>query len=1074
VEFRILGPLELFVEGEVRTLPAGAERAVLELLLLNAGRVVPASTLVDALWGEDLPANAANALQGRISRLRKVLADAGLPDTMVVTRRPGYLADVDPERVDAHRFVRLVQEARRRADDNAPVEAIRLYEEALALWRGEPLAEFAGEDWARAENNRLTSLRTAAIEERVNLRLVLGHHAELVPELEELTAQYPVQERLHGQLMLALYRSGRQADALAAYQRLRRTLDDELGLTPSAELRALEQGILRQDAKLNAPDRVRPTAQHNLPVRLTSFVGRGRELDEVLDLVRESRLVTLTGPGGAGKTSLAVEAAARVTDRYRDGVWLIRLAGVTDPAQVTRAVADTLGVPDGTGTIEDRLIRFLTGRTALLVVDNCEHVVDDAAALIERLLMTCEELRLLATSREPLAVPGEVQFAVPPLATPPADAPPAESAAYDAVHLFVDRARAALPTFRLDDVTAPAVAEVCRRLDGIPLAIELAAARIKTFPVAEIAARLDDRFGLLIAGPRTAETRQRTLRATVEWSHHLLTAPEQVVFRRLAAFRGGWSADAAERVCAGDGIDPSEILALLATLVDRSLVVADHRDTARETVRFRMLETLRHYASERLAEAGEVHRVAHAHAAYYTEVAERGEPLLRGPEQGRWLRWLDTERDNLREALAWCRANGGTEPDLGLRLAAALGWFWYFASHQDGRFEITAILSAATGGTPAARARALQGHAVVARPRSCIVHPSAECAPSARESWEILRDVGDHHRAAMSRTLVAVEGIGRPDVAAAVGMLAEAREAFVRAGDEWGQALALFVEMELHCVAGSLEEATELSHRVLAIFRRLDDHWGISAIQYHLGLAQHRAGQLTDAMRTYDAALTEGRLVGKANTIQYLLANMGHIALMLGDAERAERLFAEASVAAHDLGADGSPLAALGEGLLARRRGDLAGAERHFSEALSMLTAPEVQDWAAAATSGRGFVAELAGDLDAAEQLHRDACVLATDAGPAGAAARAVAIEGLACVAAARGDGQSAATLLGTATRWRAEAHRPATPLELYDIERAGDRARALLGPDTYEQARAAGLTEPQELLVSGDATPNR
>jgi len=1069
VEFRILGPLELVVDGGIRTLPAGAERAVLELLLLNAGRVVPASTLVDALWGEDLPVNAANALQGRVSRLRRVLADAGLPGDLVVTRRPGYLADVAPESVDAHRCVRLVQEARRRADHNAPLEAIGLYEEALALWRGEPLAEFGDQEWARAEIGRLIALRAAAIEERVNLRLVLGHHAELVPELQELAARYPLQERLHGQLMLALYRSGRQADALAAYQRLRRTLDDELGLDPSAEVRTLEQGILRQDAKLNAPARVRPTAQHNLPVRLTSFVGRGRELDEVQRLLRDSRLVTLTGPGGAGKTSLAVEVAARVTDRYSGGVWLIRLAGVTDPAQVTRAVADTLGVPDGVGPIEDRLVRLLQDRAVLLLVDNCEHVIDAAAVLLEHLLVTSSELRLLATSREPLAVPGEVQLAVPPLDTPPAGSAPAQTAAYDAVHLFVDRARAALPSFRLDETTAAPVAEVCRHLDGIPLAIELAAARIKSFPIGEIAGRLDDRFGLLTTGPRTAEARQRTLRATVEWSHHLLTEPEQVVFRRLAVFRGGWSAAAAEHVCAGDGIDQAEIIGLLASLVDRSLVVADHR----EAVRFRMLETLRHYASERLAEVGEYERVARAHASYYAQSAERGEPLLRGPGQGRWLRWLDTERDNLREALAWCRANAWAEPDLGLRLAGALGWFWYFASHQDGRYEVTAMLAAATDGTPSARARALQGHAVVARPRSCIVHPSAECAPSARESWELFREVGDRPRAAMSRTLVAVEGIGRPDVAGTVGMLAEAGDEFVRAGDEWGQALALFVEMELHCVAGSLDEATDLSHRALAIFRRLDDHWGISAIQYHLGLAQHRAGHLGDAMRTYDAALTEGRLVGKANTIQYLLANMGHIALMLGDADRAERLFTEASVAAHDLGADGSPLAALGEGLLARRRGDLTAAERHFSNALGMLTAPEVRDWAAAATSGLGFVAELSGDLDAAEHRHREAYLLATDVGHIGAAARAVAIEGLACTAAARADGRSAATLLGTAARWRSEAHRPATPLESHDIERARDRARTLLGPVAYEAAQAAGPNEPQDLLTARQA-PNR
>ena len=526
MEFRILGPLELVVDGQVGPLPAGAERAVLELLLLNAGRVVPASTLVDALWGENLPNNASNALQGRVSRLRKTLVDAGLTDALVTTRRPGYLADIDPDRVDANRFIRLVQEARRRADRNAPSEAIRLYDEGLVLWRGDPLAEFADERWAQAEINRLTALRAAAVEERIDLRLVLGHHAELVAELEDLTARHPLQERLHGQLMLALYRSGRQADALTAYQRLRQTLDDELGLEPSAELRTLEQAILRQDAKLSAPARVRPTAQHNLPNRLTSFVGRGRELTDVVDLLRHTRLVTLTGPGGAGKTSVAVEVAARLTDRYADGVWLVRLAGVTDPAHVSRAVADTLGVPDGTGTLEERLIRYLQDRGVLLVLDNCEHVVDASAALVERLLTACGQLRLLATSREPLAVPGEVQLAIPPLDTPPADAPTDEIMAYDAVRLFLDRARAALPTFQLDATTARPIAEVCRRLDGIPLAIELAAARVKTLAVGDIADRLDDRFRLLTAGPRTAEARQQTLRATVEWSHQLLTKHE--------------------------------------------------------------------------------------------------------------------------------------------------------------------------------------------------------------------------------------------------------------------------------------------------------------------------------------------------------------------------------------------------------------------------------------------------------------------------------------------------------------------------------------------------------------------
>jgi tetratricopeptide (TPR) repeat protein len=318
----------------------------------------------------------------------------------------------------------------------------------------------------------------------------------------------------------------------------------------------------------------------------------------------------------------------------------------------------------------------------------------------------------------------------------------------------------------------------------------------------------------------------------------------------------------------------------------------------------------------------------------------------------------------------------------------------------------------------------------------------------------------------MSWTLLAVEGIGGPDMAHTRSMLAAANEVFVRAADEWGQALVLFVEMELHCVAGALDEATELAHRALASFRRLGDHWGTSAIQYHLGLALHRDGQLPAALQTYEAALAEGRLVGMANTVQYLLANMGHIALLLGDADRAERHFAEASVAAHELGADGSPLAALGEGLLARHRGDLTGAQQHFSNALGMLAAPEVRDWAAAATSGLGFVAELTGDLTTAEHRHRQAYQLATDAGHVGAAARAAAVEGMACVAAARGDGQAAATLLGTAARWRTRAHRPATPLEQHDIARAAERARALLGTAAYEAAWAAALTQPQDLLL--------
>jgi predicted ATPase/DNA-binding SARP family transcriptional activator len=1063
MRFRILGPLEIAGDDALRTLPAGAERAVLVLLLLSAGRVVPADTLVDALWGEDLPANAANALQGRVSRLRRALADAGLGDGLILTRAPGYLADVDPEQVDAHRFTRLVADARRlAADHGSAAEALLLYDKALALWRGDSLAELGEQSWSRAEATRLVELRLTAVEERVDLRLRAGQHTELVAELEVLTARHPLREHLYGQLMLALYRSGRQADALAVYQRICRTLSDELGLDPSGELRELERAILRQDPTVGAPAPASVTERTNLPARLTSFVGRSLELAEIRGLLAGNRLVTLTGPGGAGKTSLAIEAASGIADRYTDGIWLVRLAGLGETARVPRAVADALGVPDGGGTADEELIRYLRDRRAMVVLDNCEHLVDACASLVESLLVSCGRLRVLATSREPLAVPGEVQLTVPPLDIPPLDAAPNELPAYDAVRLFIDRARSALPSFTLDAAAAPHVGRICRQLDGIPLAIELAATRVRTLPVSEIAARLGDRFSLLTTGPRTAEARQQTLRAAVDWSHQLLTEPERVLFRRLSVFRGGWNLDAAEQVCADAGIDQNQIVGLLTNLVDRSLVVTDHDERAR----FRMLETLRHYALGQLAHAGEVDRVEAAHARYFTAVAEDGEPRLRGTEQGRWLRWLERERDNLRAALSWCHDHADASPDLGLRLAAALGWFWYFASHQDGQHDLTAMLTAASHGSPLARARALQAHSVVARPRSCIVHPSQACATTARESLDIFTRLGEAHHAAMSKTLLAVEGIGTKDVPGALALLADANQGFLDAGGEWGQALVLFVEMELHATLGALDKATGCAGRALDHFRRLADHWGISAIQYHLGLALHRAGRLRAALDVYQAALVEGQEVGLANTVQYLLANMGHVTLLLGDPERAERHFAEARVVARQLGAEGSPLAALGEGLLARARGDLPAARRHHAEALRMLTAPETRDWAGAAMTGLGYVAELAGDLDDAERHHRDAWRAATAVGHLGAGAGAAALEGLACVAAARADGHTAAALLGAAARWRAEHGRPASPLELADIQRAVDRARDLLGHDAYQAASAAAPTPTSDLLT--------
>jgi predicted ATPase/DNA-binding SARP family transcriptional activator len=1064
MEIRVLGPVEVVTGQQVRSLPGSGERELLALLALSAGRVVAVPALVDALWGEDLPAHPGNALQVRVSKLRRALGAVGVPGTLVVTRPPGYLLDVDPHRVDALRVADRVAAARAAADGD-PEAAARLYREALSWWRGAALSEFADARWAGPETARLAELRLAAREELIDLELAAGRHADVLAELEELTAAHPLRERLHARLMLALYRAGRQADALAAYHRARTVLDAELGLTPGAELRALLVAILRQRADLRAPARIpapRPSpwsSAPRLPPRLTSFLGRDADLDRVGERLRAHRLVTVTGPGGVGKTSLALEAARAVAADAPDGVGFVRLAGVTDPVQVPHAVLAALGVRDApTSTAQDRLLGHLRDRAVLLVLDNCEHLADACAVLAEELLESCTGVRLLATSREPLAARGEVQYALAPLAVPSGAAVGADLRASTAVQLFVDRARTALPDFRLGDDDAAAVGEICRHLDGLPLALELAAARVAAFSVEELANRMGDRFALLTTGPRTAEARQRTLRATVDWSYQLLTVPERVLLGRLSVFRGSWTLDALQAVAGEQPLDATAVVDLLGRLVDRSLVVVDRTAGPR----YHLLEIVREYARERLAGSGEEDRVARAHVHHLTGLAERAEVELRGNGQARWLPRLAAERDDIDTALAWCTGHAATDPDAGLRLVGALGWYWYFATRPDGGQRVGAMLAAAPTGSPEARARALQALAVAARPGACIVHPDPECAAAAAESQALFAELGDDLRTALSATLLAVEAVGSTDpVPAAFAALAEADREFSRVGDAWCAALVQFVRMELHAAAGDLTEATVVGDRALAAFHALGDQWGVSAIQFHLGIALHHAGRLDEALAMYEGALASGRDAGPANTIQYALAGAGHVTLLLGDTDRAARLFAESHTVARQLGAEGNARAAVGEGLLARELGDLAAARAHLTRAQRMLAGLDEPGWTATTLTGLGHLAESAGDLDGAESAHRRAWQTARG--------HAAALEGLACVAAARGDAAHAAHLLGAAAWWRQRRHRPASPLERRDAERAEHRALALLGDAPFQAAHRAGATRPDTVTEELD-----
>ena len=1067
MEIRVLGPVEVVVEEHVRTIPGSGERELLALLALSAGRVLPVPALVDSLWAEDLPANPGNALQVRVSKLRRALNAVGASSALIVTRPPGYLLDIEPRQVDALRFTELVAQARA-AVSGDPSTAAERYRDALSSWHGEALSEFAETGWAGTEAARLTELQLAAHEELIDLELAAGRHSDVLGELKALTAAHPLRERLQGRLMLALYRAGRQAEALAAYQRARAVLDAELGLEPSEELRALERAILQQRPDLRAPARAapvrpRPSRARRFPPRLTSFLGRDEDEARVGALLRAHRLVTVTGPGGVGKTSLAVEVARAAEDDFADGVGFVRLAGVAEEAEVPMAALSALDVRDvPTATAEEQVLGHLRDREVLLLLDNCEHLADACAVLAERLLESCPRLRLLATSREPLAARGEVQAFLEPLPVPPTGAARADVETSAAVRLLAERAQSASPDFRLGDDNIAAVAEICRQLDGIPLALELAAARVSALPVTELANRMGDRFAILTAGPRTAEARQRTLRATVDWSYQLLSEPERVLLRRLSVFRGAWTLEAVQSVAAGDGLDAAAVVDTLARLVDRSLVVVE-RDAG---PRYHLLETVREYARERLAEADESELIGRAHVRYLTELAERAEQELRGGGQSRWLARLSRERDDIEAALAWCTAHADAEPDAGLRLVGALGWYWYFATRPDGGRRVAAMLAAAPAGSPASRARALQALAVAARPGACIVHPAPGCAAAAAESRTLFVQLGDEFRAALSTTLLAVEGIGGDDAASAFDLLAEADREFRRVDDAWCSALVQFVQMELHAAAGQMADARSSGNRALAVFRRLGDQWGVSAIQFHLGVALHRSGHLGEALAMYEGALASGREVGPANTIQYALAGAGHVALQLGEAERAAHFFAESHAVARELGAEGNPRAAVGEGLLARAQGHLAEAHERLAVAQRMLAGQDEPEWSATTLIGLGHLAELSGDLDSAEFSHRRAWQTAPG--------QAAALEGLACVAAARGEAQHAARLLGAASWWRGKRHRPLSRLDLVDVERATGTARALLGDGVFESVYRNGTAEPHTVVADPDTVAAR
>jgi predicted ATPase/DNA-binding SARP family transcriptional activator len=1174
VEFRILGPLEVADEGRPVALPGSRERAVLVLLLLSANRVVSAERLVEDLWGGKAHEGAAGALRVFVSRLRKALREAG-GDAIVLTKPPGYLLQIERDALDAARFEDLLTEGREHAARGDHETAAARLRQALSLWRGPALADVADAPVARAEAARLEEARLAALEERVEADLACGRHVEVVPELNHLTKACPLRERLWGQRMVALYRSGRQAEALRVYQELRRLLAEELGLEASPELAHLENAILhapeldtpglaarrapkqsqvsvgpttflfsdivastrrwegdpeamtvdlaRHDELLRAsievgggevfshtgdgmaaaftvasdaiaaavaaqralaaaawgapgplrvrmaihagvaqrregnyfgpalnrvarllgiasggqmlcsqaaaelagadlpaevalidlgehrladlarpervfqvthpelpsqfpPPRSLNAPRHNLPVALTPFVGRSRELDELSTLLAGSRLLTLTGVGGAGKTRLALQAAAAARPAYPDGVWMVELAPLRDGAQAPSAVAAALTFEtsafDTPKAMEDRLIRHLASRQTLLLLDNCEHLIDAVARLVHVLLTQCRTVTVLATSRERLRVPGEATWKVPPLSLPAPGAAMGELAKSDAVTFFCERARAAQPTFELDTTNAAAVARICRRLDGIPLALELATARLQVLSPPQVADRLEDRFRLLTGRERIAVPHQQTLRATIDWSYELLSPVEQRALARLAVFPDTFDTEAAEAVISGGdgGVAHEDALDVLCRLVDKSLVVVHSEGAA---FRYRLLDTIRQYGAEKLVEAGQEALTRRRHRDAFIARVQAWRGMSFGAD---FLRGAFADAENFRAALEWSWAE--RDADAMLRLIGALWVPWVWLGNPDGQIWMERVFSEPEFSSP-----------------ELANHPG-------------------HVPALVSRALLFEDDCQRRDE-----LYGEAAALARRIGDDLGLACINWGRSELRLLPGTGAEARPFLEAALAGFERLGLPDGVGWCHDHLGWAAVVDGQYDQARDQFERAVEVARSDPLGEWLEpHALAGLAPLVALSGEQARALRLAEEAVSTARGLPA--RPVLAMAL-TRAAETALLAGQPRTAADILVELL---------------GVVADLGGRRWVADALETAALVLEAEQ-----------------------DTGRAAAILGASDQLRKAAGEASGGVRVIaeEVRHSRDRLASALGPERFSQHELRGRALSREAAIT-------
>ena len=895
------------MNGRVADVGGSKRQALLAMLALRDGRVVDVDALVDGLWGEQLPSAPRNALHHHIARLRAALGEAAIAGSA-----DGYsLNDAD---VDVVRFEELLAETRgalRDGDVRAAADAVAA---ALDLWRGSALQGLTGTPRFDAEARRLEALRVDALEEQFEVALALGEHRELVAALRSAVAGNSFRERLWGQLMLALYRSGQQADALEAFQEARRVLADELGLEPGPELRRLQEAILAHDPAIAAVSAA-ASRRGNLPAPSTSFVGREDELVKVATLLRRHRQVTLTGPPGVGKSRLAVETARSLEDEFPDGIWLVDFARAGDADDGVRLLAH---VVDARGA--DPLARVasrLRHAAVLLVLDACEHVLDEAARIVSTVLAECPQVRILATSREALHITSEVRLPVAPL----------EAAA---VELFLERARAARPGFEADAESVALAGEIARRVDGLPLAIELAAARVNVLGLGELVAVLERRAVLLRDSPVSDPT-STALRSLVEWSYDLLHGDEKTVLQQLAVHRGGASLPSLVTLAARQGLNEATVEYLVAALVDKSIVSVSFADGA---ARYDMLDTVREYLLERLVESGTLAAVRAAHAEYFAALADEARVGLRGPEWLRWERRLELENDNLWAALAYAR--DAPEPAVAVRLGT-LGWYFALADRvSEGRRFLELALSATDDDAPV----------------ELRIEQLADICYLATEEFDLDSALAAGERAvSLAATaappwqrgfaqLMLALALGQSgEVERAAAMADDAAAAFEAAGDDWGIAASSLIRAIGAAQAGDVSAVTAM----VSVSRRHADAVEYDAFRAPVLLleawAAERRGEEAAAVDAYRRAFELAERIGFGDHAAFALAGLGAIALTNGNLSKAEELQQQALATAD--AAQAPSVAAQARVQLARiaaASGNTEEADRLFREVIGWST----------------------------------------------------------------------------------------------------------------------------------------